>query len=225
VSRLTPCIQDDHIVPCWRYLLGLQTTPLSYSQAFIADFFYFRLHRRYYNRSILTQTVSTIALSVDSRVPRQFPYCTVLLALLYSKAGRWLLTALRSVCPLSCSSSSPTASFLLSLSLPFLSSRRVRLVFFFLVTVEIQPKVACDGPDRSHLAQLFRYPLSRVGYRGDVCCPLTMHSSGFILGTANLYHGYRFAVEWQRHSCTGDSVAPAAARHNIIVLVFLCSSL
>jgi hypothetical protein len=42
-----------------------------------------------------------------------------------------------------------------------------------------------------------------------------MHSSGFILGIANCYHGYRFAVEWQRHSCTGDSVAPAAARHNI----------
>jgi hypothetical protein len=40
-----------------------------------------------------------------------------------------------------------------------------------------------------------------------------MHSSGFILGIANRYHRYRFAVEWQRHSCTGDSVAPAAAHH------------
>jgi hypothetical protein len=43
-----------------------------------------------------------------------------------------------------------------------------------------------------------------------------MHSSGFILGIANRYHGYRLAVEWQRHSCTGDSAAPAAARHNTL---------
>jgi hypothetical protein len=41
-----------------------------------------------------------------------------------------------------------------------------------------------------HLLQLFIYALKRVGYRGDVCCPFTMHSSGFILGTANRYHAY-----------------------------------
>jgi hypothetical protein len=45
-----------------------------------------------------------------------------------------------------------------------------------------------------------------------------MHSNGFILGITNRYHGYRFTVEWQRHSCTGDSVALAAARHIIIII-------
>jgi hypothetical protein len=49
-----------------------------------------------------------------------------------------------------------------------------------------------------------------------------MHSSGFILGIANRYHGYRFAVDWQRHSCTGDSVAPAAARHSMFVIKTGC---
>jgi hypothetical protein len=46
-----------YIEPCWRYLLGLQTTPLNYSQAFIADF-----TRRYYNRSV---TNSSLANCVD----------------------------------------------------------------------------------------------------------------------------------------------------------------
>jgi hypothetical protein len=35
------------IVRCWRYLLGLQTTPLNCSQSFIAD-----SASRYYNHSI-----------------------------------------------------------------------------------------------------------------------------------------------------------------------------
>jgi hypothetical protein len=73
----------------------------------------------------------------------------------------------------------------------------------------------CEQYSR-HLWQLFIYALQRVGYWGNVCCVFTMHSDRFILGIANRYHGYRFAVEWQRHSCTGDSVAPAAARHNIL---------
>jgi hypothetical protein len=58
------------------------------------------------------------------------------------------------------------------------------------VTVGSQPKVAFVGPDRSHPAQPFRYALSRVGCWGNVCCLFTMHSSGFILGIANRYHGY-----------------------------------
>jgi hypothetical protein len=31
-----------------------------------------------------------------------------------------------------------------------------------------------------------------------------MHSSGFILGIANRYHRYRFAVEWERHKIPGN---------------------
>jgi hypothetical protein len=36
-----------YIVPCWRYLLGLQTTPLNCLHSFIAD-----STRRYYNHSL-----------------------------------------------------------------------------------------------------------------------------------------------------------------------------
>jgi hypothetical protein len=36
-----------YIVPCWRYLLGLRTTPLNRSHSFIADF-----TGRYYNLSL-----------------------------------------------------------------------------------------------------------------------------------------------------------------------------
>jgi hypothetical protein len=53
--------------------------PLNYSQAFIDDYtvgFTIVLLQ-----TVLSLTVLTIALSVDSRVPRRFPYCTVLLAL------------------------------------------------------------------------------------------------------------------------------------------------
>jgi ABC-type proline/glycine betaine transport system permease subunit len=60
-------------------LVGLQTTPLNYSQAFIAD--YIIGITIVLLQTVPTLTVLTIALSVDSRVPRQFPYCTVLLAL------------------------------------------------------------------------------------------------------------------------------------------------
>jgi hypothetical protein len=67
-----------NIVPCWRYLLGLQTTPLNYSPAFIAD--YTVGITIVLLQAVLTLIVLTVALSVDSRVPRQFPYCTVLLA-------------------------------------------------------------------------------------------------------------------------------------------------
>jgi hypothetical protein len=72
------------------------------------------------------------------------------------------------------------------------------------VTVGIQPKVAFVRLDRSHLAQPFRNALSWVGYWGNICCLFTMYSSGFILGIANRYHGYRFAVEWQRHRIPGN---------------------
>jgi hypothetical protein len=48
---------------------------------FYCRLLYFRLHRRYYNRSSLTQTVLTIALSVDSRtVPYSWRSCTRRLA-------------------------------------------------------------------------------------------------------------------------------------------------
>jgi hypothetical protein len=77
-------------------------------------------------------------------------------------------------------------------------------------------KLGMCGRYSEHLVPLFVSALWRVGYWGNVCCVFTMHSSEFILGIANRCHGYRFAVEWQRHSCTGDSVAPAAARHSII---------
>jgi hypothetical protein len=40
-------VSDIYIVPCWWYLLGLQTTPLNCSHSFIADSM-----SRYYNHSI-----------------------------------------------------------------------------------------------------------------------------------------------------------------------------
>jgi hypothetical protein len=40
-----------HTVPRWRYLLGLQAKPLN-----LSHFFYSRLHRRYYNRSVTTSS-------------------------------------------------------------------------------------------------------------------------------------------------------------------------
>jgi hypothetical protein len=75
-------------------LVGLQTTPLNYSQAFIAD--YTVGITIVLLQAVLTLTVLSIALSVDSRVPRRFPYCTVLLALSTLDRrllGGWLLTA------------------------------------------------------------------------------------------------------------------------------------
>jgi hypothetical protein len=60
-------------------LVGLQTTPLNYSQACIAD--YTVGITLVLLQTVPTLTVSTVALSVDSRVPCRFPYCTVLLAL------------------------------------------------------------------------------------------------------------------------------------------------
>jgi hypothetical protein len=74
-----------------------------------------------------------------------------------------------------------------------------------LVTVGIQPMVAFVGPSRSHLAQPFRYALSRVGCWGNVCCPFIMHSSGFILGIANRYHGYNVSLR----RCVAVTVYPA----------------
>jgi hypothetical protein len=53
--------------------------PFNYSQAFIAD--YTVGITIVLLQPIPTLTVLTIALSVDSRVLRRFPYCTVLLAL------------------------------------------------------------------------------------------------------------------------------------------------
>jgi hypothetical protein len=41
------------IVPWWRYLLGLQTKPLSYSHSF-----YCRLHRRFYNRPVTNSSLT-----------------------------------------------------------------------------------------------------------------------------------------------------------------------
>jgi hypothetical protein len=79
-----------NIVPWWRYLLGLQTTPLIYSHSF-----YSRLHLRYYNRSVTnsshTNCVDCCAscwLSRTTLIP--VLSCTVLS---YSKAG-WLAVSL-----------------------------------------------------------------------------------------------------------------------------------
>jgi hypothetical protein len=60
-------------------LVRLQTKPLNYSQAFIAD--YTIGITIVLLQTVPTLTVLTAALSVDSHVPRRFPYCTVLLAL------------------------------------------------------------------------------------------------------------------------------------------------
>jgi hypothetical protein len=57
-----------------------------------------------------------------------------------------------------------------------------------------------------HLPQLFIYALKRVGYWGNVCCPFTMYSSGFILGIANRYHAYNI-VSLRR--CVAVTVYPA----------------
>jgi hypothetical protein len=70
----TPQIEHlDDIVPCWRYLLGLQTTPLNISHSF-----YCRLHRQSYNCSV---TNSSLTNCVD-RSP--FPSTT--------SVGAWLFT-------------------------------------------------------------------------------------------------------------------------------------
>jgi hypothetical protein len=60
-------------------LVGLQTTTLNYSLSFIAD--YTVGITIVILQAVPTLTMLTIPLWVDSRVPRRFPYCTVLLAL------------------------------------------------------------------------------------------------------------------------------------------------
>jgi hypothetical protein len=60
-------------------LAGLPTMPLNYSQAFIADYTVGITIALL--QAVLSLTVLTIALSDNSRVPRRFPYSTVLLAL------------------------------------------------------------------------------------------------------------------------------------------------
>jgi hypothetical protein len=46
--RVSLCfVKMYNIVPCWRYLLGLQTTPFNLSHSFIVDYTH-----RYYSRSI-----------------------------------------------------------------------------------------------------------------------------------------------------------------------------
>jgi hypothetical protein len=84
-------------------LVGLQTTPLNYSQAFIAD--YTVGITIVLLQTVPTLTVLTIALPDDSRVPPRFTYCTVLLALLTvdsrpSTVGSWLLFFLAAGCRL-----------------------------------------------------------------------------------------------------------------------------
>jgi hypothetical protein len=157
---------------CWDYRL-------SHS---IFHTLYCRLHRRYYNRSV---TNGSLTNCVDrSRFPSTlltvsyFCWCPTihrrLLAVVASSlANYWLL-------------SSPAGPPTLWLQ----TALRRRQLTSTPVTVGIQPKVAFFGPSRGHLAQPFRNALSRVGYWGNICCPFTMHSSGFILEIANRYHGY-----------------------------------
>jgi hypothetical protein len=198
----------DNIVPCWRYLLGYRPSHLIIHAPLFADY-----TRRCYNlqlQAFLTLTVSTIALSVDSRVPRRFPYCTVNLALS-------TIDSLEAGCRLTVSltDSSPAGSLTLFAgwladsppagSLALFAGWLAHSIFFF-SSVEIRLKVACGGPDRSHLAQPFRHPLSRVGCWGNVCCVFTMRSSGFILGIANRYHGYNI-VSLRR--CVAVTISPA----------------
>jgi hypothetical protein len=61
-----------YIVPCWRYLLGLQTTPLNCSQSFIAD-----STSRYYNHSI---TLDSDPLMLCVRAAFRYPHASKLLA-------------------------------------------------------------------------------------------------------------------------------------------------
>jgi hypothetical protein len=140
---------------------------------------YCRLHRRYYNHSV---TNGSLTGCVDcshfpSTISVGADYSPSTLAN-YSLGSRWLTRQTN------CSATTTTTR----------------------VAVGIQPKVAFVGPDRSHLAQPFRYALSRVGCLGNVCCPFTMHSSGFILGLANRYHGYNI-VSLRR--CVAVTVYPA----------------
>jgi hypothetical protein len=57
-------------------LVGLQTTPLNYSQAFVTGYTVAITIAPL--QTVPTLTVLTIALSVDSRAPRRFPCCLVL---------------------------------------------------------------------------------------------------------------------------------------------------
>jgi hypothetical protein len=162
------------IVPWSRYLLGLQTKPLNISHPLLPT-----------TPSVLQSSITnsshtncvdyrTLACHADSRTVPYSWRSWLSTDLLCSEAG----------CRLKASGSLPdckTANWLHSEILVLKSARASR-----------------------HLPQLFIYALKRVGYRGDVCCPCTMYSSGFILGIANHYHGYRFAVEWQRHRIPGN---------------------
>jgi hypothetical protein len=131
-------------------LVGLQTTPLNYSQAFIADYTVgitiVLLH------TVPTLTVLTIALSVDSRVPRRFPYCIVLLAhsTVDSRPSTpWRLAA---NCRLTdCLAGSPTV-------------RNSCL------------KVGMCGRYSEHFAPPFIYAVYEFGYWGNVRCVFHMGS-------------------------------------------------
>jgi hypothetical protein len=89
-------------------LVRLQTTPLNYSQTFIAD--YTVGITIVLLQTVPTLTVLTIALPVDSLVPRRFPYCTILLALLTVDSRQSTPWRLAADSRLQTDSSSPTAS-------------------------------------------------------------------------------------------------------------------
>jgi hypothetical protein len=182
--------------------VGLQTTPLNYSQAFIAD--YTVGITIVLLQTVLSLTVLTIALSVDSRVPRRFPYCTVLLAL--STIDCW-----RSTVDSGFSSPWRLAADWLTvfdwLLLPHSDS---------LAPKSVLKKYLC-WRDIEHLVPPFRYAVYGFRYWGNVRCVFHMGISGPILGIANRYYGYeirnQLSVEWQRHRFPGIRLHPQQWRY------------
>jgi hypothetical protein len=168
-------------------LVGLQTTPLNYSQAFIAD--YTVGLTIVLLQPVFTLTVLTIALSVDSRVPRRFPYCTVLLALSTVDSRPSTPRRLAADCRLSHSLAGShwlTLLYSLVLSLTFHSE------------IPVLKWARADGIVNT---------LCHRSY--TQCADLVTGETSVVYFTwvANRYYGYeirnQLSVEWQRHRFPG----------------------
>jgi hypothetical protein len=181
MSSIVACVVN--IVPWWRYLLGLQTTPLNYSQAFIADYTVCI--------TIVSITNSSHTSCVDYCAFRPLSRTTLIpvlscAVLSYSKAG-WLTDWLsRWLTDLLGSHSHLTVFFWISWpstisvgSRLFTADSRLSLSLFSPTTTSPRNsclKVCMCGRYSEHIASPFTHAVYEFGYWGNVRCVFHMGS-------------------------------------------------
>jgi hypothetical protein len=222
-------VTAQNIVPRWRCLLGYRLRHSVFHTPFIADYtvsLTIALLQTVLSLTVLTihtsrrlswpSTISVGArlFTVDSRLslPLLSPttdYCLRRLAHRLSAGSLRQLSRLTLFAGwLADWLSSPAGSLPLCLRwlAHCLSVFAGWLTHFFFTLRNSCLKIGMCGRYSQYLVPRFVSALWRVGYRGNVCCVFTMPSSGFILGIANLYHGYN-NVSLRR--CVAVTIYPA----------------